>query len=209
MFLKKDLITKRWEWLGIILLIIGVIINNITINYKMIEIICVFLIIFLIFIITLNRKTPRFLEFSFMSALIIVLLIYLILHYRQKIENFDNEKPKEEPEKSKEEPEKPKIDLNLFNSKNFKDSSNNIKEFVKTINGGIKLNDDDLKESEPLKIDVSKYSDDNIPNPLKQAQKETHELINTVNALKDTLTTLAPVLSEGKKLMNMFENLKV
>ena len=32
---------------------------------------------------------------------------------------------------------------------------------------------------------------------------------NAVNALKDTITTLAPVLEEGKKLMNMFENIKI
>ena len=44
---------------------------------------------------------------------------------------------------------------------------------------------------------------------LKQAQKEAYELIDTVNALKDTVNTLAPVLQEGKKLMGIFENLKL
>jgi hypothetical protein len=42
-----------------------------------------------------------------------------------------------------------------------------------------------------------------------QFVKETYELMNTVNALKDTISTLAPVLQEGKKIMSMFENLKI
>ena len=139
------------------------------------------------------------------------MLLRLLYHYKQSVEKFENKMP-DAPmpaPPSATPPILPNFDLSAFQSKDFKDSSNSIKEFVKTINGGIQLKEDDLKETPPVNVDIKKYSDDNIPNPLKQAQKETHELINTVNALKDTLTTLAPVLSEGKKLMNMFENLKV
>ena len=77
------------------------------------------------------------------------------------------------------------------------------------MNGGIELKEDDLKENNILKIDTKKYSDDDIPNPLKQAQKETYQLIDTVNTLKNTITTLAPVLSEGRKLIDIFQNLKI
>ena len=112
------------------------------------------------------------------------------MKYRNTIENFQDlvaDNPTEEVKKSKE----------------------GIQELLKKINGGIKLNEEDLKETNPLNIDLEKYSDDKTPNALKIAQKETYELINTVNALKDTITTLAPVLEEGKKLMNMFENIKI
>ena len=60
-----------------------------------------------------------------------------------------------------------------------------------------------------LFLPVVLLASDKKPNALKVAQKETYELINTVNALKDTLTTLSPVLLEGKKLMGIFENLKL
>jgi predicted nucleic acid-binding Zn-ribbon protein len=111
------------------------------------------------------------------------------MNYKTTVENFqDLDKETEEVNKSKE----------------------NIQELLKKINGGIKLEESDLKETEtPLNIDVEKYSDDNKPNALKIAQKETYELINTVNALKDTLTTLSPVLKEGKKIMQMFNDISL
>ncbi len=85
----------------------------------------------------------------------------------------------------------------------------NLDGLLKKMNGGIELKEDDKKETKPMNEDASKYSDDNKPSALKQAQKETYELINTVNALKDTIETLSPVLQEGKKLMGMFESLKI
>jgi hypothetical protein len=103
----------------------------------------------------------------------------------------------------------PSFDKNIFETDSFKKSSNGIQELLKKVNGGIELKDDDIKDSGILNIDLTKYSDDKKPNALKDAQKETYELINTVNALKDTISTLAPVLQEGKKLMNIFENLKL
>ena len=90
-----------------------------------------------------------------------------------------------------------------------KKASENIKDLLKKANGEIKLTDDDLKESKPLGINTNELSNDKKPNALRDAQKETYELINTVNTLKDTLLTLSPVLSEGKKLMNMFESVKL
>ena len=118
--------------------------------------------------------------------------INLIIKYRNTIENFEDLKDEDKKEESP-----------------LEKSSKGIKELLEKINGGIELKDDDLKETNILNIDSKKYSDDEKPNPLKDAQKETYELINTVNALKDTITTLAPVLQEGKKLMGIFENLKI
>lgn len=103
----------------------------------------------------------------------------------------------------------PSIDMNKFNSPEVQKSSKGIEDLLKQINGGIELKDDDLEETNnKLNINISSYSDDKKPNHLKAAQKESYELIDTVKALQDTLATLSPVLSEGKKLMSIFESLK-
>jgi hypothetical protein len=103
----------------------------------------------------------------------------------------------------------PSIDMNKFNSPEVQKSSKGIEDLLKQINGGIELKDDDLEETNnKLNINISSYSDDKKPNHLKAAQKEAYELIDTVKALQDTLGTLSPVLSEGKKLMSIFESLK-
>ena len=88
-------------------------------------------------------------------------------------------------------------------------ASNNIKDMLKKANGGIKLSDEDLIETGPVGINTEHYSNDKRPNALRDAQMETYALIDTVSALKDTIETLNPVLSEGKKLMNMFESVKL
>lgn len=157
---------------------------------KIIEKIIVFGILFLLFLIISKNLVG-----TFIGTCIIFLLVNLIMNYRNTIENFENTEPS--------------IDMNIFNNDDVKKSSDSIQELLKKINGGVELKDTDTKENNPLNIDVLKYSDDKKPNALKEAQKETYELINTVNALKDTITTLGPVLQEGKKLMGIFENLKI
>jgi len=157
-----------------------------------IERIIVFIIIFLLFLVLSNN-----LVITIIGSSIIFLLVNLIIKYRDTMENFQNEKIEE-----------PSFDKNIFETPEFKKSSDGIKELLKKVNGGIELKDDDLKETDKLNINLDKYSDDKKPNVLKQAQKEAYELIDTVNALKDTVSTLAPVLTEGKKLMSIFESLK-
>ena len=165
-----------------------------------IERILVFGIIFLLFIIITKN-----LIVTFIGTCLIFLLVNLIIKYRNTIENFEDLKIN--PSTIVDEPS---FDKNIFESDEFKKSSDGIQELLKKINGGIELKDDDLKETtKPLNLDIKKYSDDKKPNALKDAQKETYELINTVDALKDTISTLAPILQEGKKLMNIFENLKI
>ena len=189
---------------------------NINLNHIQIRILLVLVIILLIILLfrkKLGHLIERILLFSIIFLLILILsknliitivfsvilflLFNLLMRYRNTIENFqDLEK-------------EPIIDMNIFNTDDIKKSKEGLKELLKKVNGGIKLELDDLKETEPLNIEVDKYKDDKTPNALKIAQKETYELINTVNALKDTLTTLTPVLQEGKKLMSMFENIKI
>jgi len=164
-----------------------------------IERILIFTIIFLLLLLITKN-----LIVTFIGTALIFLLINLIIKYRNTIENFESLNI--DPSTIKDEPI---FDKNIFETDDFKKSTEGIQELLKKVNGGIELKDDDIKETDILNIDVNKYSDDKKPNALKDAQKETYELINTVNALKDTITTLAPVLQEGKKLMNIFENLKL
>jgi predicted membrane protein len=164
---------------------------------NILERVIVFTILFLLFLIITKN-----LIVTIIGSCIIFLLVNLIIKYRNTIENFEDSK-KDDMDKA------PNFDMNVFNTDEIKKSSAGIQDLLKKINGGIELKDDDIKETDKLNIDTKKYDDDKKPNALKDAQKETYELINTVNALKDTITTLAPVLQEGKKLMNIFENLKL
>lgn len=82
-----------------------------------------------------------------------------------------------------------------------------MEKFGDLLNGGIKLDDEDLNETGPLDIDVktSKYGKEGNSS-LQKAQIETYQLMDTVKNLEDTIKSLSPVLSEGKKVMDMFNN---
>lgn len=164
-----------------------------------IEKLIVFAVLFLLFLIISKN-----LIITFIGSCLIFLLVNLIIQYRNTIENFEDLN-----DKSEKKSDEPEFDINIFNDPAFIKSSEGIQSLLKKVNGGIPLTENDTKETDKLGIDTVKYSDDNKPNALKNAQKEAYELIDSVNALKDTITTLAPVLQEGKKLMNIFENLKI
>jgi len=161
--------------------------------YSIFEKIIIFAILFLLFLVLTKN-----LIITTIGSILIFLLLNFNVNYTNMIENFEGLKKEEL-----------NIDTSALESPEYKKSAEGIQELLKKINGGIELKKDDIVESDLLNTKHDKYSDDNRPNALKIAQKETYELINTVNALKDTITTLAPVLKEGKNLMNIFENLKI
>ena len=142
---------------------------------------------------------------ALIGAILLFLIVNLMINNKNYIESFENP------------PDNKSIsDLagglsKLLNEKEGgQDSLKNIQELLKKVNGGIELKDDDKVDTPALGVDtVEKYSNDKIPNALKDAQKETYALIDTVSSLTDTLKTLSPVLSEGKKIMSMFESLKL
>jgi hypothetical protein len=178
----------------VIILVIILLFRKLYTNFS--ERIIVFSILFILFLIISKN-----LVITIIGSSIIFLLVNLIIKYRNTIENFQDGDEKKSSEGV--------FDKSIFEGNDFKKSADGIKNLLEKINGGIELKDEDKKETPSLGIDLNKYSDDNKPNPLKQAQKEAYELIDTVNALKDTVNTLAPVLMEGKKLMGIFENLKI
>jgi hypothetical protein len=192
------------------------------------EKVLVFFILYLLCLIISKNMV-----YSLIGAILLFLVINLMINNKNFVEKFENEdnEDNEDDDENKESfvnddddegnKEKEKEEFSNDNTKDFineleaimtpesKKASNNIKDLLKQANGGIKLTDDDVKESKALGINTDELSNDKKPNALRDAQKETYELINTVNTLKDTLMTLSPVLSEGKKLMNMFESVKL
>ena len=100
------------------------------------EKIIVFTIIFLLFLVISKN-----LIITFIGTLIIFLLINLIIRYRTTIENFEDLKDSLKEGISGE----PVFDQSIFTDSKFMESSENIQNLLKKINGGIKLKEDDLK----------------------------------------------------------------
>jgi hypothetical protein len=186
------------------------------------EKVLVFFILYLLCLIISKNMV-----YSLVGAILLFLVINLMINNKNFVENFENDDNDNDENKESfdndddDDKNKEKEEFSNDNTKEFineleaimtpesKKASNNIKDLLKQANGGIKLTDDDVKESKALGINTDELSNDKKPNALRDAQKETYELINTVNTLKDTLLTLSPVLTEGKKLMNMFESVKL
>jgi hypothetical protein len=203
--------------------------NKLNINIYTEKVLVFFILYLLCLIISKNMV------YSLVGAILLFLVINLMINNKNFVENFENENENENQDDDDnenkesfdndddddEDKNKEKEEFSNDNTKEFineleaimtpesKKASNNIKDLLKQANGGIKLTDDDVKESKVLGINTDELSNDKKPNALRDAQKETYELINTVNTLKDTLMTLSPVLTEGKKLMNMFESVKL
>lgn len=89
-------------------------------------------------------------------------------------------------------------------------NSSKLEKYTDRLKGKIPLSEDDVIDNEPVGIDTFAMKHDEVkPDPLKKAQKETYELIDTINILKETVQTLNPVLSEGKKVMDLFKGLNM
>jgi len=188
------------------------------------EKVLVFLILYLLCLIISKNMV-----YSLVGSILLFLIINLMINNKTFVEKFENENQDDDEKENDNEnfdnddndDDEDKEGFSNDDTKEFinelesimtpesKKASQNIKDLLKHANGGIKLKDDDVKESKALGINTDELSNDKKPNALRDAQKETYELINTVNTLKDTLMTLSPVLTEGKKLMNMFESVKL
>ena len=165
---------------------------------------------------------------NWVISLIVATLLFLIFNLfinnqNNNIyqENFDNsETMKKELEAKKEEIAK-KIDSSDFinnitekmkeyqNDKDVQKAANGLQNLLSQLDGGIEIKKTDKEETGKLDVDTEEFKDEDKPDPMKKAQKETYELINMVESLKNTMETLAPVLTQGKEIMNMFENFKM
>ena len=88
-------------------------------------------------------------------------------------------------------------DKAILQKSDLTDNNNiNINELDPIIESNI---ENDKKSKEDLKI--------NEMEPY-QAQKETFHLINSVENLQNTVKTLAPLLKEGKRVLDLYKNFK-
>jgi hypothetical protein len=97
----------------------------------------------------------------------------------------------------------------LMSSTDGGKSLGNLKELMDKLDGNVPITKEDKEETGKLDVPLEKYKNEKAVDPLKKAQMDTYALIDTINTLKDTITTLSPVLTEGKKLMGMFESLQI
>jgi hypothetical protein len=166
--------------------------------------------IFIALYILLLLITKNYLH-AFIGAILLFLIINLMINNKNYIESFENPSETNPPDTKSISDLAGGLSKILNDKEGGQDSLKNLQELLKKVNGGIELKDDDKVETPALDVGdtFEKYSNDKIPNALKDAQKETYALIDTVSSLTDTLKTLSPVLSEGKKIMSMFESLKL
>lgn len=94
-------------------------------------------------------------------------------------------------------------------NKDVKSAADGLNGLLSQLDGGIPIKPTDKKETDKMDVPTEEFEDEGKFDPMKKAQKETYELINMVDALKNTMETLAPVLSQGKEIMNMFESFKM
>ena len=84
-----------------------------------------------------------------------------------------------------------------------------LESFTERLSSGkIETKLEDLLDTAPVGVDVNALKS-GPESPLTRAQKETYALIDTIGILKETVATLNPVLSEGKKMMDMFKGLQM
>lgn len=195
-------------------------INSFSITQHLLNIVLILSILFMIF---KNIKSA----FIYTIGIVVVYLLLVYYVMRNNFEKFENEVGGKEDanevggkEEKKDDDGKDglraeldalikKFESDHKSGKNNIDSSK-LEKHTQKLKGGIELNDDDTTENEPIGIDTTEMLHDEIkPDPLKKAQKETYELIDTIGILKETVQSLNPVLSEGKKVMDLFKGLNM
>ena len=159
----------------------------------------------------------------FTSFIIIILLnmlpdkTYNLINSEINIENFDIDDEDEENKKNNNELKSEKKN-NEINQK-----INNLVDKLSTIDDeNSKIKEDDLNSMNNIPIKELKntiknnINDHDLDYKKKdtesmepyQAQKETFELINSVQNLQDTVKTLGPLLKEGRKVLDLYKNFK-
>ena len=210
--MDKDL--KMGLFVFVILIIFGLLIRNLISEF--VEKTLVFLLLYiLVFLITHNVLI------SFVIGVVLYWIVNSMRNVMKKHEAFENQKKEGDDEKidlkdlAKNEKTDKNIEETPVTEKETKDmdmnkASADIQKLVEKLQGGFALKEEDKKETPKLNKDFrnTKYTEEKN-SPLKQAQIETYELMDTISNLENTLKTLSPVLNEGKKIMDMFESFQL
>lgn len=186
------------------------------------------LLLFMIFSLLLILTRNWF--YTILGTIILFGLFNLMMNMQKtksnmSYENFDNKKEDVDKNIEKIQEKKEEIKEKLGDNDILQQITQKIKEYesdkdvqkaagglqnlLKQLDGGIELKDSDTKETKPMNVDIKEYSDNKKEYPMKKAQQEVYELVDSMSALKDAMETLAPVLSQGKEIMGMFENFKL
>ncbi len=188
-----------------------------------IERILLFIIIFSL-IISITKNWLITIITTFILFLLINLFIntHFIPNYIESFDNSDsNNNSNNNDLNSKKEDLKNKLNSSDFindltlkmqdysNNKDMQSAAEGLQKLLQQLDGGIDLKEKDKKETDKLNVNTDDFKDEQKFDPMKKAQQDTYELINMVDSLKNTMETLAPVLTQGKEIMNMFENLKM
>ncbi len=194
-------------------------INTFSVTQHLLNIVLIFSILFMIL-----KNIKCALKYTVLIVVLYVAFVYYVMRNNYGFENFENSEDEKVEIKEKSNEKKgdgkdamrAELDalIKKFESQHKSGASNidtsKIEKYTDQLKGKIELKDDDTTENEPVGIDTSQMMHDEIkPDPLKKAQKETYELIDTIGILKETVQSLNPVLSEGKKVMDLFKGLNM
>jgi energy-coupling factor transporter transmembrane protein EcfT len=189
-FFNKD---QKKIMLAIIIILIVILLFRKNLYYLIERIIVISIIFLIILVVTKNLLA------SIIGSILIFLLINMTMNYKNKVEQFQNPIIPNSEKETKTESEKDKQ----------KASAENMKKIVSELSNKPLPVEDTVPTNNTLGAPLSKYSDDSPMTPVRKAQIESFELIDSIKMLKDTIETFGPVLSEGKKIMSLFENMKI
>ena len=194
-------------YIFLIILLIFVLLFKHFINFT-IQSVIVFVLLYLVIYIITNKCLN-----AFIGAIIIFIVLYSTnyMYYHNTVyEGFDNKETflnlfKENQDRNQSQDNSHKDNKS---EKISDDPTEIMNKLADKLDGGIQFNPDDLNKTKPLNHDFTKNKDED-KDPRAKSQKELYELVDTIKTLQETITTLGPVLSEGRKIMDMFENFKI
>lgn len=175
--------------IAVIIVLLIILLFRQKIYYLIEKIIIIGILFLLILVITKN------LMISIIGAIILFLIINIAMSYTKKVEQFKLEK----------------FDNPTTDEKKLSPSAEGLAQVLKQLQNSPSPVEDFKETSKDDKLTpiLEQYSDSNLPTPVRKAQMETFQLIDTIKVLKDTLETFSPVLAEGKKIMTLFESMKI
>jgi hypothetical protein len=169
------------------LLIIAVIVKTLNID-PIIDLICLFTTCFVISYNCFNKVDESIKYAVFLTIIFYLLKILLNANRYVFSEHLENSKTNDGKEDIK------VYDERETKKEEFKEELNDLEQHLLDLDGK------DEKHDKKVTLD------DMSP---AQAQRELYRLVDTTNLLKKTMTEMAPVLNEGKKIMKSIEALNM
>ncbi len=219
---KNMVLTKKEYTFSFVLIFILILLESfVTKPFSFLSNLIKFILIFVLMILIFKNMKKAIL-YTFLIYIFYFLFSYLIIYYVLKAkvtENFEDGSSPEGSENNSDDKKdalRAELDalLKKLEAQSKSGDSNidttNLQKHTDKLKGKIELNENDVTPNEPQGIDTSAMKfDEEKPDPLKKAQMETYALIDTIGILKETVQSLNPVLSEGKKVMDLFQGLNM